>query len=212
MRIKKILSILFAIVMMLSFCITSYASDNSAEDSNEYQAYYDAIDYLNEKYDAHMQIQTEECLDNYTVEEFIDTVESYYIQIEDIDKGRVTYEIEPIDEPIISPRSTSVQYCILKGSSTVQYGRLGLRTTVNDSMRRYSTVQTVWSESNDWNTYFVTQRHSEYFSTNNTKCHVAYTGYYYNQGTGVVLTTVRTYNVTYTCFGGSLTMNVGLIS
>ena len=111
----------------------------------------------------------------------------------------MSYEIVPTAQPTISPRSTSIQYCYLKGTKT-DYGKLGLQTLVNDS---------VWSEDNGYNTYFVTQRHSQSFSADYMKCNVAYTGYYYNKLTGVVLTVLKTYNITYTCRGGNLIMNVG---
>lgn len=204
---KKFLASVLAMIMAMSVCFTSFASDGNTG-NNKYQTYYDAIEMLNDKYDAHMQIEDESVLDNFSVEEFIEAVEESYKDVEDIDKGIVSYEIVPTAQPTISPRSTSIQYCYLKGTKT-DYGKLGLQTLVNDSMQRYSTVQSVWSEDNGYNTYFVTQRQLQSFSADYMKCNVAYTGYYYNKLTGVVLTVLKTYNITYTCRGGNLIMNVG---
>ena len=204
---KKFLASVLAMIMAMSVCFTSFASDGNTG-NNKYQTYYDAIEMLNDKYDAHMQIEDESVLDNFSVEEFIEAVEESYKDVEDIDKGIMSYEIVPTAQPTISPRSTSIQYCYLKGTKT-DYGKLGLQTLVNDSMQRYSTVQSVWSEDNGYNTYFVTQRHSQSFSADYMKCNVAYTGHYYNKLTGVVLTVLKTYNITYTCRGGNLIMNVG---
>ena len=206
---KKFLASVLAMIMAMSVCFTSFASDGNTG-NNKYQTYYDAIEMLNDKYDAHMQIEDESVLDNFSVEEFIEAVEESYKDVEDIDKGIVSYEIVPTAQPTISPRSTSIQYCYLKGTKT-DYGKLGLQTLVNDSMQRYSTVQSVWSEDNGYNTYFVTQRHSQSFSADYMKCNVAYTGYYYNKLTGVVLTVLKTYTITYTCRGGKLIMHVGTV-
>lgn len=80
--------------MAMSVCFTSFASDGNTG-NNKYQTYYDAIEMLNDKYNAHMQIEDESVLDNFSVEEFIEAVEESYKDVEDIDKGIVSYEIVP---------------------------------------------------------------------------------------------------------------------
>ena len=72
-------------------------NDTFERNTNKYQPYYDAVEMLNQKYNAHMQIKDEKKLDNFTVEEFISAVERSYLEVEDIDKDAAAYEVVPIN-------------------------------------------------------------------------------------------------------------------
>lgn len=178
-------------------------------------AYYDAVDELNEKYNAEITMPSRnEIADSgildMSVDEFKNEVERQYLEVTAFDDGNVeVVSIADDSGASICSSGVKTQNCYMKDGNGDKVGVLFLTANVVEAgVNQYTSVISTGVKSESTTDYYFKGYQSTYsLSSDYKSCTVNYSGYFVND-VGVSLTLMKTYTVTYQVNAGDYVLYV----
>ncbi|WP_346908809.1 hypothetical protein [Faecalicatena orotica] len=223
---KKISRIMSAIIIICLFCLltdVSVSAKGLDQVDESLSQYREVLDDFNNEYGTDFyflsvdeleknNLNVQEIKDNIlsmSLDEFKSSLVADYTQMQSIDSSADTIKIDPVKPPLT--RGTFTQFCYLQANgNSSYYGAFTLNANgVDAGVYQYTSVNSIGYQAGISVYEFALTSTSYYFSNSYKNCNVTYSGSYYNSNTGLGITNLRTYNITYTYGGGNLIMNIG---